>query len=132
MSDKVYAALPEDFIRRMRNWARAVTGQLDELRSSWSLDPSVINHGLEGAPIPILLGEAADTDVALQTLPPRQRWAVQEFWNREGRSLRAHARGRAIDDHTMLAWIMSGHELLQAELAKRTQLWRETAAAHAA
>jgi hypothetical protein len=124
MSDKVYKALSEDFIRRMRNWARAVSGQLDALRSSWSIDPTCINHGLEGAPIPILEGEAQDTDAALRTLPERFRWAVEEFWSREGRSMREHARGRDIDDHTMLAWVMRGHELLQPALRRRSEAWR--------
>jgi hypothetical protein len=128
MSDKIYQALPEDFIRRMRNWARAVSGQLDALRSSWSIDPTIINYGLEGAPIPILEGEAMDTDVALRTLPEKYRWAVEEFWSREGRSLREHARGRVIDDHTMLNWIMTGHQLLRAELARRADSWHRAAA----
>jgi hypothetical protein len=124
MSDKIYAACPDDFRRRMQNWARAVTGQLSALRSSWSVDPSVVNHGLEGAPLPMLEGEALDTDAALRTLPERYRWAVEEFWTREGRSLRQHARGREIDHHTMCAWVMRGHELLRTELARRTELWR--------
>lgn len=124
MSEKIYTACSEDFQRRMRNWARAVTGQLTSLRSGWAVDPSVINHDLDGAPIPIMEGEAADTDAALRTLPERERWAVEEFWTREGRSLRQHARGREIDDKTMCAWVMRGHELLRAELARRTEVWR--------
>ena len=131
MSEKIYAALPHDFIRRMRNWARAVSGQLNELRSSWSIAPSVINPGLDGSPLPILSGEATDTDQALRTLPERYRWAVEEFWSREGRSLRQHARGRAIDDTTMCEWIMRGHELLQVSLVRRSEAWRRAAASNA-
>jgi hypothetical protein len=115
----------------MRNWARAVSGQLSALRSSWSIDPSVMNPGLDGSPLPILEGEAMDTDMALRALPERYRWAVEEFWSREGRSLRQHARGRAIKDMTMCAWVMRGHELLQPELARRTDAWRRTAALNA-
>jgi len=129
MSEKIYAAVSYDFIRRMRNWARAVTGQLSELRSSWSIDPKVINHGLEGAPLPIIEGEAADTDAALRGLPPRFRWAVEEFWSREGRTLRQHSRGRKIDHHTMCAWVMRGHKLLEVEFLRRTQAWRAQGAA---
>jgi hypothetical protein len=128
MSEKIYAALPDDFIRRMRNWARAVSGQLTSLGSGWSIDPSVINPGLEGSPLPILAGEAIDTDQGLRTLPERYRWAVEEFWSREGRSLRQHARGRAIDDTTMCEWVMRGHDLLRASLAKRSEAWCRTAA----
>lgn len=131
MSEKIYAALPQDFIRRMRNWARAVSGQLSALRSSWTIDPTIINHGLQDAPLPILEGEACDTDAALRTLPERYRWAVEEFWSREGRSLRHHARGREINDMTMCVWVMRGHELLQAELARRTEHWRRTASSNA-
>jgi len=123
MSEKIYKALSEDFIRRMRNWARAVTGQLTVLRSSWTIDPRVQNPGLEGMPLPILEGEAMDTDQALRRLPHRYRWAVEEFWSREGRSLREHARGRKIDHHTMCEWIMRGHELLGPELKRLTAAW---------
>jgi hypothetical protein len=124
MSKKIYDAMPEDFIRRMRNWARAVSGQIDSLRSSWAIDPALINHGLEGAPIPILEGEAMDTDVALRTLPERYRWAVEEFWSREGRSLREHTRGRDMSASTFETWVMVGHDLLRASIARQNEQWR--------
>lgn len=132
MSEKIYAALSEEFIRRMRNWARAVSGQSFALRSSWSIEAAMSNPGLDGTPPPILEGEARDTDEALHTLPARERWAVEEFWLREGRSLREHARGRAIDYHTFAVWTMRGHELLQAEIRRRIALWCRVAAARAA
>lgn len=129
MSDRVYRAVPQDFIRRMRNWARAVTGQLTAIRSGWSVEPGIINPGLEGSPLPILEGEAQDTDQALRTLPERYRWAVEEFWSREGRSLREHARGReGLSYHTFEAWVLKGHELMIAELARRSMRWGEISA----
>jgi hypothetical protein len=131
MSDKIYAALSEDFIRRMRNWARAVTGQVTALRSTWSIEISGRRAGIDGPPLPILGGEASDVDAALRLLPHRYRWAVEEFWSREGRSLKQHARGREIDDTTMCEWIMRGHEQLKGIFAARRREWHAISQANA-
>lgn len=130
MSDRIYRAVPLDFIRRMRNWARAVTGQLAATRSNWKIEPGELQPWIE-APIPILEGEAQDTDEVLRLLPERYRWAVEEFWSREGRSLREHARGRQIKHDTFEVWVLKGHDLMRAELVRKSERWHEQAATYA-
>jgi hypothetical protein len=130
MTTKIYAALPEDFIRRMRNWARVVTGQMKGIAFTSAYE-GIAAGTMHDQPIPVLEGEADDTDRALNTLPPREKWAVSEFWSREGRSLRQHARGRAIDPHTFEAWTIRGHDMLKAELARQLVSARHAAEVNA-
>ena len=127
MSDRIYAAVNEDFIRRMRNWAKAGAGLL---RSGGSIS-SIYKQGVRldryvsTAP-PLLIGEADDTDTALLGVPIRYRQAVQQFWRYEGQSMREHSRrlrgggeGR-LSYHTFEVWVIKGHEILQGELAARS------------
>lgn len=74
----IMAELPEDLVRRMRNWARAKAG-CSGAYAQVSFEP-VATGGYREAPMPILGGEADDTDRALQTLDARHRQAVELFW----------------------------------------------------
>ena len=136
MSDRIYAAITEDFIRRMRNWAKAGAGLL---RSGGGPISSIYHGGVRidryvsGEP-PMLHGEADDTDTALLAVPIRYRQAVQQFWRWEGQSLRWNARRLRtdMDYHTFEIWVMRGHVLLLAELAVRSACLYERAIANAA
>jgi hypothetical protein len=122
MSDTIYAKLTEDFIRRMRNWVKA--RDMAVTPSSWP-GPHNIYGRCDGSaymetPIPLLCGEAQDTEAAVRSLPGRYRDAVKQFWLYEGQSLRRHALRRGIDYHTFEAWVIKGHELLKQELGRLT------------
>jgi len=135
MSELIYSELTEDFIRRMRNWVKA--RDMSVTPSSWPGPESIYGRcdgsGYMETPLPLLLGEAQDTEAGVRSLPGRYRDTITQFWMYEGRSLREHARRRQVDDKTFAAWVVKGHELLKAELAKRTAYQQARAAiAHAA
>jgi len=122
MSERIYAELTEDFIRRMRNWVSA--RDLSLVQSSWP-GAGVVYGRCDGSgyteiPPGLLYGEAMDTQVAVRALPERYQYAVLQFWMYEGRSLRHHGRRRGIDYHTFEVWVIKGHELLKQELRRRT------------
>ena len=136
MSERIYAALPEDFIRRMRNWARAFSAK-DQAKdvaisSIYTLGVRVDRYA--SAAIPMLIGDAVDTDEALHSVPVRYRQAVQEFWKFEGRSLREHARllKPGLSFHTFERWVMVGHEALRGVLAVRSSAHHNLARARTA
>lgn len=126
---RIYRELTEDFIRRMRNWAMAQAGAPV---SAMTLDLGCTADRYREATVPILNGEAQDTQEALCTLPNRYRQVVEQFWRFEGRALDWHARHRGLGLHrppaewpgsrnTFVAWVMLGHELLKAEFARRSE-----------
>lgn len=116
MSTKVYAELTEDFIRRMRNWALTDAG-VGLYASAGTLSAIYRLGTVRGkAPIPVLIGEAADTSRALNVIPARYRQAVMWFWQYEGRPLSWFAMRRDIDYRTFEVWVMKGHEALKTEL----------------
>lgn len=123
MSDKIYAALTEEFVRRMRNWAKAGAGLLSSggrISSCYALGVRVDRYvSLEP---PLLHGEADDTDTALLGVPIRYRQAVQQFWRFEGQPMRWH--GRRIRPHigheTFEHWVLIGHDLLGTQIALRS------------
>jgi hypothetical protein len=115
MSAKVYAALTDDFIRRMRNWAQTNAGVgIYAMSAAYSL--ARIRGG--ETPMPVLIGESEDTSRALDAIPARYRQAVMWFWQFEGRPLCWFARrsGEGVDYRTYEARVLKGHELLKAEL----------------
>lgn len=136
MSDKIYAAIDENFKRRMRNWARSRAGLLAAMGLAYSSiyeGPIRVDRNPE-ARLPILEGEARDTDAMLKTIPPRYGQAVELFWDYEGRSLRHLARRcgkHGVNHETFEAWVLKGHELLGAAVAEHTRRWRGVAAENA-
>lgn len=137
MSEKIYQALTEDFIRRMRNWALydAGYGQGAPPSISGSLiyDLGVNVDRYRADAMIVLLGEAEDTKAAIGALRERYRDTVKQFWRYEKRSLRWHARKRQIEHRTYEVWVMMGHEMLRKEFSRRTLAWhiRNTAMAAA-
>lgn len=134
MSERIYRAVTEDFIRRMRNWAKVGAGAMADgvrISSIYSIGVRVDRY-VSTVP-PLLTGEADDTALALLSVPIRYRQAVERFWQYEGQSLRSQARLVRIDlnHHTFEAWVMKGHELLIEELAMRAAAFHERCAANA-
>lgn len=119
MTDRLYEGLPEHFVRQMRNWARARSGLLAPMRSCMVLWLLAGGDSYDTSPPPILSGEAADVDEALDRVPVRYRQAVMEFWLHEGRPIRAHARKRGIDKNTFAIWVERGNDALRRELLLR-------------
>lgn len=150
MSERIYAELSEDFIRRMRNWVKA--RDMAVTPSSWPGPHNIYGRcdgsGYMETPIPLLSGEAQDTEAAIRNLPGRYRDAVKQFWTYEGKSLRAHAQKyevpeppeqegmslgrhgqkRGIDPKTFEIWVIKGHELLKQELGRLTAYHQARAA----
>lgn len=126
MSKKIYTQLPEEFIRRMRNWARACTGLSNSLAyASNSIFRDTVSVRGE-RDIPILLGEASDTDEAIALLPVRYRQAVMLFWQYEGSPLAHLARrcGIGVDYRTYEKRVIDGHDLLRGQLARLAECRR--------
>lgn len=126
---EIMGALPEDFMRRMRNWARAKCGDsMGFAQVNWDAAGS----GRGETRSPILSGEAEDTDRALQTLPARYRRAVELFWAWETQELAVLARRcGGIDYRTYAARVMEGHDLVRAALSRQTEAWRRRSVANA-
>ena len=128
MSRRIMAELPEDLVRRMRNWARwAAGGGLPKLASCamWGIAPS----GSRGDQvINTLSGEAGDTDMALNAVPVRYAQAVRLFWQYEGSALAGLARRCSCDYRTYESRVIEGHTRLRSEMAQRSdaaQRYRE-------
>lgn len=82
--------LPEDFRRRMRNWARWFDGS--SVTTSSQLIEDDVHVGDRGGAtfesyIPVLMGEAKDTDKLVRRLPQREQECIAIFWNYEQRDL---------------------------------------------
>lgn len=124
MSDKIYQAISEDFIRRMRNWAKSGAGLIRSNGRISSIYSQVLPGGYRHGSFdpPVLMGEASDVDMALLAVPIRYRQAVQQFWRNEGRSLRWHAGHCRIglNYETFEAWVIKGHARLQVEIYARS------------
>lgn len=110
--------LHADFQRRMVNWARWKLGGVATAEIS-SVYSDSTGGGYREAPIPLLHGEAEDTEAALNAIPERYRYAVQQVWVYLGRPSAWHARLRGIDYRTWDVWVRRGHQMLQEELARR-------------
>ena len=116
--NKVYSVLSEQFIIRMRNWARSNAGiGIESVISGIYQD---IGGGSDGytSRAPITLGEAEDTSKALGKLPIRYRQAVELFWQYEGRSLEWFGNRTGTSRHTYTDNVMYGHQLLVSEIDK--------------
>lgn len=118
----IFAELPEDFIRRMSNWARDRDGgriavaYLGERVDGWR--PEV--------PIPTMEGEAADTQRAVLRLPQRHQEVVACFWMHQAQTLSwmATATPRLrlwkLGPASFREWLRIGHVRLQIEIGKLT------------
>lgn len=122
MSERIYAAVPEHFIRRMRNWAYASADDAQDYTVSriYSLGSGV---RYPESRVPLLIGEAEDTSRALSLLPIRYRQAVSLFWQYEDRPLSwfAMRSGTGVDGRIFEQRVIDGHQLLQAELVRQAE-----------
>jgi hypothetical protein len=106
----------------MENWAR--------WKSGVSISVAVSRWGLEArgrrdvSSIPLLNGEAADVDSAVDALPPELRQAVVEYWLKKG-TAEKHARACRCELRTFYRRLDHAHERIRALLrAKRDQAER--------
>jgi len=130
MIDEGGLDLPSDFVRRMRNWARAAAGcAFGALRAADY--GAVIEGGYRESTMPVLDGEASDTEAALATVGMRYQQAVRQYWAYEGRPWRWHGLRRNVNHETFRAWVMKGHDDLRIELARRTQVHHRVVLANA-
>lgn len=120
----VLAELDEAFIRRMRNWALGRCGSsMGFAQVDWDIKGS---SGYAEAHMPVMTGEADDTDRALQTLLVRYRRAVELFWAWEQTELTVLAQKcGGIDYRTYVTRVKEGHAVLRAELARRADAARQ-------
>ena len=117
--ESIIKELPEDFIRKMRNWAMSKAGggqyAMSTVFAGMGCGDSYTSH------IPILNGEAYDVDNALATVDNRYRQAVMLFWQYEGRPIRWLGRRLMVESRTVEDRIKQGHALLRDALATRTR-----------
>jgi len=130
-TEEIIRALPVDFVRRMRNWARANAGLgIDGVRAV-DFDVEYGWSGYREATIPTSDGEAVDTDSALALVPVRYRQAVALFWQYEGNSLRWFGRRSRVHRETFEQWLQIGHDRLNCELRRRAEATLRLAIANA-
>ncbi len=73
----IFAQLPDDFVRRMANWAASLGG--GKITTSNAIYDS-IGDGKYESRIPTLMGEARDTDRCVRVLRPGLQEVVAIFW----------------------------------------------------
>jgi hypothetical protein len=123
--------LDDEFVRRMRNWARRGAGNdYGALRASafdYGAGPAGGVRQYREAAMPFLSGEADDTERALQRVPIAQQMAVRRFWSREGDSWVALGVALGVTDKTARQWVERGHEAVKAELYRMAAIYRAAA-----
>lgn len=125
--ESIIMNLPEDYVRRMRNWARA-PGEASYAMTS-AYEGLTASSGYAEAPMPVLIGESQDTDRALQEVPNKYRQAVRKFWMYEGRSLHwlaCQLRSPPLDYRTVESWLDIGHQAHMAAIRKLTAQYHAT------
>lgn len=124
LHDDILNALPHDFVRRMRNWARTVDGTA----VSTSTLSERVDHTRTERPIPVLLGEADDTHRAVLKLPPLQQEATTVFWTHQARELKWMARATpqlraaGLGPTSFRETLSAAHEKLIVELIRQFDL----------
>jgi len=116
--------MDDDFVRRMRNWARYRGGEGYSVQAvDYSRD--VVDQRYREASMPIMCGEARDTEAAMSAvLGVLIHKVVAQFWVREGASWRDHAKALDCNHETARARVEVGHEQLQRELYRRAHIYR--------
>lgn len=117
--ESILAELPEDFVRKMRNWARGNCGQVNYAMTS-AYDGFRATSGYTTLSPNVLGGEVTDVDIALAAVPNAYRQAVSLFWQYEGRSLRWLGKRLHINHETAEARVRQGHVLLRSQLAENS------------
>lgn len=125
IKEDVKASYSEGLKRRMRNWARSVSGIAGNLAQiNWDFTAGRTD---DGPPIPILQGDAHDVGKAFEALPARFRRAVELYWlwGDEDAELTVLGRKCEVDYRTYGQRVIDGHGLLKAELARAEAAWKE-------
>lgn len=123
MCQKIYEVLPYEFILRMRNWALSNAGVEVVYVTSKAYGLGARDtYGYIRPPM-VRLGDADDTGRALSKLPARYQQAVSLYWQYEGRSLDwfASRSGVGVDYRTYQRRVITGHELLRAEITRHSE-----------
>jgi hypothetical protein len=129
LHEDIISALPEDFVRIMRNWVRSTDGS--------AIGTSVydfIASGRYEAKIPVLMGEAQDTQRAIYKLPQRHQEVITIFWTEHDLTLAEMARATPrvrlwqLGPASFKAWLAIAHDRLQKELKAQREAARELAA----
>lgn len=115
-------ALPNDFIRMMRNWVRGRVEDPGVYAISSAYDGIAASSGYAEGRIPFLRLEFDDVEAAMGTLQLRERAAVFLFWRYEGYGFRWLGRRLgSINHETAKARVDKGHRLVRIELARRVE-----------
>jgi len=120
LHDDILNSLPEDFVRRMQNWARTVDGT----PVSVSKLEERVDHSRREQPLPLLIGEADDTHRAVQALPQRYQEVVGVFWTHLARDMRwmststPRCRLWKLGPASFREWLQNGHERLIVSLGQ--------------
>lgn len=124
--DRIVAALPFDFVRRMWNWVRSrdggsvATSRLEEQ----------VDFAREEHSIPVMLGEADDTHRAIMALPQRHQEVIRVFWTMNTKALEDMARATPrlrlwkLGKASFRVWLETAHTRLQDELRKQIKAER--------
>lgn len=117
--ESILADLPEEFIRKMRNWASANSGGglYSLMYATTSAYEGIGGDGYGRSHDVVLTSEATDADHALASIPNRYRQAVMLFWQYEGRPLSWLGRRMMVSYHTVEHRVRDGHAILRAKLA---------------
>lgn len=130
--ESIIRNLPEDYVRRMRNWARAPGAASYAMTSAY--DGLASSSAYSESPMPVMIGESQDTDRALQEVPNKYRQAVRKFWMYEGRSLHwlaCQLQSPPLDYRTIERWLELGHKQHMAAIRKLTAQYHASARANA-
>lgn len=115
--------LPEEFVRKMRNWAKTGT-EIGSCPISSAYVGGRIGSGTFGPSIPTWGGEVSDLQRAIDSLKERERLAVRLFWLQEGQDLVGLGRRLHCDYRAAERRVRKGHEEMLLELGRR-EAWRD-------
>lgn len=125
LHDDILRDLSEDLRRRMRNWARSLDG--GSVTTCSQLWGNAGRGHRAAAVIPVLMGEAKDTDKIVRRLPEREQECIAIFWTYEARDIwwmcqaTERVRAWALTPERFVAYCHDGHSLLVValQLSKR-------------
>ena len=129
--DCVTKELPHDYVRRMRNWAKWLSGKGVVLISSIYEGESIRGDKSEPGEITIN-GEAVDTHKALEALAPRELQIVTLFWTKDRPSMRDLGARLHIDHKTAKVRLLEASRQHLAAIRRNAERVNAEAAANLA
>lgn len=120
---KLEGKVHPEVTRRLQNWALWRAGGV---RDGLSCKISSIYQNGPRAPraesvVPVLSGEASDTDSIIAALPARHRQSLEVHYLWPQGTDEARARQRSIALNTWKSWLLQAHEAFALALANRNQ-----------